>query len=119
MATFPLLADGAKTQFPLTEALRFQTLSAVVPSGERYSYAERANGIRYWTIGGPSISDADLATWRAFFEARRGSWEAFDFVDPRTGTTYTNCRFDQDTFEFEAIGPDENRVEIRIKHVPN
>lgn len=118
MPTFPLFADGSKTQFPLTESLRFQTLAAIVPSGERISYAERATGLRSWTIGGPSISDADLATLKAFFLARRGSWEAFDFVDPRTGATFTNCRFDQDTFDATALGPDENRVEIRIKQIP-
>ncbi len=118
MPTFPLLADGAKTQFPYTESVRFETLSVTVPSGERYAYSQMANGTRFWTIGGPSVSDADIATLRAFFEARRGSWEAFDFVDPRTGLTVTNCRFDQDLFEYQALGPNENRVELRIKHIP-
>ncbi len=118
MPTFPLLADGAKTQFPLTESITFRTLAVTVPSGERYSYAESATGTRYWTIGGPSLSDADTSTLKAFFIARRGSWEAFDLVDPRTGATFTNCRFDQDSFDYQQLGPDENRIEIRIKQVP-
>lgn len=41
------------------------------------------------------VPAADVATWVAFWDARLGGAEAFDFTDPRTGSVIS-CRFDHD-----------------------
>lgn len=118
MPTFPTLASTARTQFPWTHSLRFMTVSAVQTTGERTAYSLRTTGLRSWSIGGPALTDTDLATLRNFFISQGGKLNYFDFVDPRDGTTYTNCRFDMDSFEYQTIEPNVHRAEIRIVQVP-
>jgi len=117
MATFPTLAGGERTHRPWSYKREFLTTRNDMPTGKRYAYYHRATPLMRWTIGGESISDADVATLRNFFEARGGSYETFEFVDPETGTTHTKCRFDQGGFEERHIGPNENSVRLVIVEV--
>lgn len=41
-------------------------------------------------------SAAEVTTWVAFWEARKGGAETFDFTDPRTGSVVP-CRFKSDS----------------------
>lgn len=87
-----------------------------MPHGYRYSYSVSATGKHKWMCSGV-VSDADLATLEAFFVARKGRYETFDFVDPKTGTTYTGCRFDSDELRIEHQGPNENSIEFVVVEV--
>ena len=68
-----------------------------------------------WSLEYPALSDADLSTLKAFWQARGGAYEAFDFTDPETSVTYTKCRFAGDDFEVRWIGPNLSRLTLVIQ----
>lgn len=49
------------------------------------------------------VTFAVMAEVRAFFNARRGSYEPFYWLDPNTNTTKT-VRFREDSFDVESQG---------------
>ena len=50
-----------------------------------------------------AVSLATAEAIRAFFEARKGAYESFTFVNPTNSVSYT-VRFKDDTFSYSDIG---------------
>lgn len=44
---------------------------------------------RIWAFSHNYCTDAERATWEAFWDARKGGGESFQFTDPVTSTTVT------------------------------
>jgi hypothetical protein len=114
MPSFPTFADGSVAHVPFTQGIEFINATNRQRHGYQYAYNVLANGIKRWEIEF-SLPDADLATLQAFWEARYGKYEEFDFTDPVSLATTTKCRFDQDVLEVRQVGPDENLVRVAIQ----
>lgn len=115
MATYPTLADGCVAQIPYVRKGVFLTAGLDSETGWRFSYSWRANPLYTWELLYSQLPDADLATLRAFFEARYGSYEEFEFVDPEDGVTHTKCRFGMDAFSMRHLGPNQHSVTVIIQ----
>jgi len=112
-ADFPVLASGARMQRPYLHERTFDTV-AVRTEGGRFVWYRRASGLRIWSAGGPSLSDADaLAIWD-MFRLARGRWASFHFTDPDSLTEYMSCRFAEDKIEWKYLEPGVNEVEVQI-----
>lgn len=123
MATFPTLATGARTCFPWVRRRLYSTSLGAAPTGWQYSWAWIGAGLtgfptdalKQWQLTFSPITAAELSTLETFFAARNGRYDTFDFVDPEDGTTYTKCRFGQDSLEVEYVAPGHNSLTILIE----
>lgn len=114
MASFPTFGHGESVHLPFTPGVDFWNVVNRMPHGWQYSYNLLASGVKRWEFE-LCLSDAELATIKTFWDARKGSYEEFQFTDPDSGVTTTKCRFDQDSLEIRHAGPNENYVPIVIQ----
>lgn len=114
MPAFPTFTAGESVHLPYRQEEEFANVRNLMPHGWQYSYNLIANGLKRWGIDF-SFSDTDLATLKAFWEARKGSYEEFTFTDPDTGVTTNKCRFDQDALDMRYVGPNETLVTVLIQ----
>lgn len=114
MPSFPTFAGGESVHLPFKQEQEFWNVVNRQPHGYQYAYNLLATGLKRWEISF-SLSDADLVTLQSFWDARKGSYEEFDFTDPDTGATTNKCRFDQDSLVVQSIQPNENRVSVSIQ----
>lgn len=83
MALFPQLnARGLIVQRRYTRAFAARTTSEEQPSGRRYARYWRANALATYTLTYQSLTDDELNSIRAFFDARKGRYESFEWLDP-------------------------------------
>lgn len=82
---------------------------------------------RKWTLTYDAITDSELAYLEAFFTARKGRWESFNFIDPEkwvfdpnfdiNNTTYaTVVRFDS-SFSAERFTKNYYSLELTVVEV--
>jgi hypothetical protein len=114
MAAYPTFAAGEVAHLPFQQGIDFANVTTDMPHGWRYAYNLIATGLKTWAIS-YSFSDADRATFEAFWVAQKGKLSVFDFTDPQTGVTHTKCRFDMDAAEFQTVGPNEHIINVKIK----
>jgi hypothetical protein len=114
MSTFPSIQPSIITQLPFGSTRRFRVASKVMEPGQHYAYYYDANPVASWLLTFETITTAELATLRTFWEGR-GAWDSFSFTDPDTGTTYTNCRFDGSTFEVGYLAPGQYSLKLAIQ----
>lgn len=120
--TFPTITAGVATQFPYIQMRRFQVMVNDNPVGPRYSWTWfggslsgfPSGSLRAWELHGPMLSDADLATWEAFYRAQWGRWGTFTMIDPEDASSHPNCRFDSDVLEIQHVSPNINSTTLRI-----
>lgn len=115
MPVFPTFTEGESVHLPFTRIVEFQNAKVDMPHGWRHAYNLNASPFRRWEIEF-LLSDTDKTTLEDFFDTCGGKYEDFDFTDPVTDDTHTNCRFDQDSLDFNCLGPNENAVRVRISH---
>lgn len=83
MALFPQLnARGLIVQRPYTRSFSALTTSEEQSSGRRYARSWRANPLATYTCTYSSLTDAEYGVLSAFFDARKGRYEAFAWIDP-------------------------------------
>ena len=116
MAAFPTLDNAIVTQIPYTTVTRFTTTRNDQECGQRYAYSEKAAALRRWVLTYAAITDAELATLQAFWLARKGSWDSFDYTDPNT-TNLLTAHFAQDEFSWQVIGKNQNALSLVIEEV--
>lgn len=122
MADFPTLSKG----FDAT-AFKISYENPAVPEGEteggyvitRARHTRRPR--RFFTIRYLDITEADRLALEAFWDARRGGSEAFNWTNPVTSETF-NVRFDsQAALEFNRVGYGTNHrydtTEIQLKEI--
>jgi hypothetical protein len=85
-------------------------------SGPRFSYSYRVNPKHRWTLTYSSLTDADLGTIETFFNSMHGRYGSFEFTDTE-GTTYSSCRFDQDSLDVNYIGPNQSSVQLIVVEI--
>lgn len=114
MPAFPTFTTGESVHLPFKQEIEFWNVVNRQTHGYQYAYNLLATGLKRWEISF-SLSDTDLATLQAFWDARKGSYEEFTFTDPDTATTTSKCRFDQESLSVQYIQPNENRVSVSIQ----
>lgn len=114
MPAFPTFTAGESVHVPFTQKTEFWNVVNRQPHGYQYSYNLLPDGLKRWEIEF-SFSDADLATMRTFWDARKGCYEEFTFTDPDTGVTTNKCRFDMESLDVRTVGPNEHLVSVVIQ----
>ncbi|HEY7306505.1 MAG TPA: hypothetical protein VH601_20435 [Bryobacteraceae bacterium] len=107
MATFPLLASGAVTQYPVpqTSGQAVQVIRFLDGSDQRYLTQGRI--LRQWQIRLSLLTDRELEQIETFFSAQQGDYASFQFPDPISGTIVPNCRFGTPSLVTEYAGIDK------------
>jgi len=119
-SSWPVTSTGATSQRPFTQTVQYRTTGNDNPTGMSYDYAWWGSGLTgfptrglmRWKLEYPSLSDADMAAFEAFFVAMNGRWSTFSFTDPDSASVYTSVRFDQDAFVYKYL--DENHASTTI-----
>lgn len=70
----------------------YQTIRTPYEQGYVQTRSKSTTAARGFRFMHQLASAAEVATFQAFWEARKGGAEAFDFTDPRTGAVIS-CRF--------------------------
>lgn len=89
---------------------RFDTIVTKEPFLKEARRARNTTGNprRSWVLAHDHISLTDVNTLIAFFEARKGRWDRFQFTDPADSVTY-NVRFDADVMKIDKpLGRETN-----------
>ena len=115
MPDFPLLATGARVQFPFERRTRFMTETSGGETGPAYAYYNEANGLKSWVLTYTDLPDAEAQTIEDFFHTMRGAWDEFDFTDPTDNVKYTKCHFAEGMLARKRTGPDMNSIRLVIE----
>jgi len=92
MADYPSLLIS----FPFDEAAPdYQTIRTSMEMGYVQTRSKTTVAPRVYTFSHLTLPAADVVTWLAFWNARKGGGESFNFTDPRTASVIV-CRFDTD-----------------------
>lgn len=113
MAAYPSLLIS----FPFTEdAPDYQVIRSEMEAGYVQTRAKTTVAPRIYTFKHRALSAANVATWLAFWNARKGGAEAFDFTDPRTSAT-VSCRFRQSAPRITRTGPITYDLDVEIEEL--
>ena len=115
MATFPTLKTGAVAQYPAPRRLRFRNQVLRFLDGSEQRYRGSAGALREWTIRLELLDDSELAALRDFFEAQKGQFGSFTFVDPRDNTAYADCSFSDDRMSIELAAESRGGATLVIR----
>lgn len=102
MAAYPTIAIAWGDFVELPRA--YQVVKTPYEAGYVQTRAKSTTAPRQYQFSHRGITAAEVATWVAFWEARKGGAEAFDFTDPRTSAT-VSCRFKHDAGSPPPIQP--------------
>ncbi len=104
MRVFPTLNSGAVCQYPavLGSGVSVQVLRFIDGSDQRFRL--QSGSRRRWHINLSLLTTAEACALEQFFVAQSGSFSAFDFADPLTGTLVANCRFGSPVLNRELTG---------------
>ncbi len=94
MASFPPIASGAVTRYPLRRAIVARTTTIEFLNGSEQRYSEGRGGHSFRLVL-DRLKTADMLTVRTFFESTKGGFDAT--WDITIGTeTIVNCYFESD-----------------------
>lgn len=102
MAAYPTIPIDHAGFMELPRA--YATVRTEFESGYVQTRAKSTTAPRQYQLFHRGCSPAEVTTWVAFWEARKGGAEAFDFTDPRTGAVVP-CRFKHDGGSPPPIAP--------------
>lgn len=102
MAAYPTIPIAFESFEELPRA--YQVVRTGFEAGYAQTRAKSTTAPRAYQFMHDGISAADVTTWIAFWDARKGGAEAFDFTDPRTGSVIA-CRFKHDAGNVPSIAP--------------
>lgn len=115
--SFPALssgADGAPMQLPYTLGRQYDVI-AVKTEQSRSAWYNRATGFRTWSVGGPTLVDADaLALWDHFRKCH-GKLATFSMTDPDSALVYSSCRYGSDSLNWIYNGPRQNQIQATVE----
>lgn len=96
MPTFPSLKTSAVAQYPLRHERVFATqVFRFVDLGEQRA-RDRSGQLRRWRIELSKLDSREIWELTRFFVDMRGSRDRFEFPDPVSGTTVSDCRLLED-----------------------
>lgn len=90
MADYPSIVISWRGFRELPRA--YQTIATEYESGYKQTRLKSTTAPRGFEFSHEACSAADAATFAAFWDARKGDTDVFNFTDPRTGAVIV-CRF--------------------------
>ena len=114
MSTFPLLKTGAVTQYPASVVQQYSTDVVVFLDGTEQRSRNWSGQARRWLIDLSLLDDAEARSIEELFVTQAGSYSSFSFVDPWSGTTYTDCSFAEDTLSISMESQDRTKLRLTI-----
>jgi hypothetical protein len=114
MNTFPHLSTGAVTQYPLGMATGQGSQDIRFLDGTDQRFRTQGRMLRRWQIRLDLLNENEIESLETFFNSQLGSYSAFVFPDPYSGTPVPNCVFGADTFLSDYEGVDVNRVSFWV-----
>jgi hypothetical protein len=114
MATFPALSSGAIAQYPIGNYAARTTQVIRFLDGSDQRCIVRARPVRWWVVKLSLLNDSELAQIEEFFTAQQGSFGLFDFPDPFSNQTVTNCRFAAPELVTEYEGADQGSTDLIV-----
>lgn len=102
MAAYPSIPIAPDSFVELPRAYR--TITTGFESGYAQTRAQATTAPRGFQFMHKGVLAADVTTWAAFWDARKGGADSFDFTDPRTGSVIS-CRFKHDAGNPPQIAP--------------
>lgn len=95
---FPFInVNNIITQLPYTEQEEWVVAHAEMENGMSFTRAQHTTRLRRFVVNYPLIQRDEVTVLETFFNSVRGRLGYFTFKDD-DGTTWNNCRFDQDDF---------------------
>lgn len=79
---FPQLISGAIAQYPIRKTIATRTIRNVLPDGSLYLNSDPAAGHILWQLAYQGLSTQEIGSLTAHFDACRGRFQAFTFIDP-------------------------------------
>lgn len=113
MAIFPQInSNMIMTQLPYSAGQSYGTISQDVETGMRWTFPLRASGLsgfptdtlRRFNLSFPTITDAEVASLKTFFESMRGRWGQFGLLDPAGNLVQYSEDFSQSYWD-KSMGP--------------
>ncbi len=102
MATYPSIPISPDGFVELPRA--YLAIRTEYEAGYVQTRLKSTTAPRQFQITHANVLAADVTTWVAFWDARKGGAEAFDFTDPRTGAVIA-CRFHHTASNPPRIAP--------------
>lgn len=115
MSDFPLLKTGAVVQYPAERDTSFSTQVVRFIDGPEQRYRDFPTYLRRWVIRLEALDESEMAAMRNFFRTQSGAAGTFQFTDPWDGTSYPNCRLDNDHMieQFTDVGLSRTTLTIK------
>lgn len=112
---FPEITSGVRTQLPYSVTRAYNTLRSETDAGFCYTYAQRETPLHRFSLSFGAITPAEMTTLLAHFIACGGPYRKFSFIDPDSGTAYTNCAYAQDRLEIRFASKNVRSTSIEIQ----
>ncbi|MGH7260625.1 MAG: hypothetical protein ACREI9_08075 [Nitrospiraceae bacterium] len=111
MADYPVLVIG----FPFDELTPdYGVIRTDMESGYVQTRARTTSAPRGYAFKHESLTASEVATWLAFWNARKGGAESFNFTDPRTAAVIV-CRFKMEKPRIKRTGPVSYDVDVELE----
>ncbi len=111
MASFPLTPD-----FVFTQTTEFSTVMSEFENGAEQRRAKWASDFKKFDCRFENRPKTDFTTLQAFFEAREGKYDTFEFTNPEDSVVYT-VRFDDDKLEISHKTALVYSFKLKLKEV--
>ena len=82
MLTYPQLATGALSQFPVQKRRRLRTVVNTSLDGRAIKLADPGAETTEWQLAYAGLTDDEIAALQQFFAASEGTLNSFTFLDP-------------------------------------
>lgn len=106
MSTFPQLSSGAVTQYPTPLASGQGVMVVRFLDGSDQRCLLQGQALRQWLINLSLLNESEIQQIESFFDSQQGSYSAFSFPDPFTGTNVANCRIGSPLLQTNYLSPD-------------
>jgi hypothetical protein len=115
MLTFPTLKTGSVVQYPFAAAETFGVEVLQFLAGDEQRYLTTSGSLRKWTVRLDLLDEAELKAVEQFFQSATGSFAAFSFTDPASGTVHPSCFVTTDSLTENFTGELHTGVTVLIQ----
>jgi hypothetical protein len=92
MARFPILNSGAVAQYPTSVVFGQSVQTFYFLDGSDQRFLNQGRQYRRWQIHLDLLNESEMNQLEGFFLAQQGEYSVFDFPDPISNQTVSNCR---------------------------
>lgn len=115
MPDFPVLRTGATAQYPLDQAVRFQTQAVEFLDGSKQRYAVMGRGLRSWIIRLDLLDDREFTAIARFIEQVANA--PFLFTDPVSGESGIKCVLSGEAYDSAMRGEMTGQATVALREI--